>query len=225
MNTEFIAAYEQILLGNRRSYPTDYFTQTETINKKNAIDIYKYAFEVLLGWKPEDVATAINIHIINSMHLKGLFKYLDIPVEYNNHVDPKYFAALLYPERYQFNREKLDLDIYKSVLKGRMSSYPKKFFQGEDGRIRACICMSYALRNNMHFRNIQEIYATFSEKKGLKLIKENKLTLALDGFETPVDFIHDSLSPSQKDDFFYYYYKFLYLFRLECSKNKVEQGD
>lgn len=223
---EYYYAYEQFLLGYNfskmdapvRNYPRGCFADDMPASEKKAkaVLILQYAFRDILKWDADTCRVAINQEILDTMQLSNLKRYLDIPEEYNGKVDPVYFAHLIYPEKVTFDRDKLVIDIYKEVLEekeinGKKRCYPKKFFQDEDGRKRAIQCMSYALRNNTSFRNIEEVYETLSDKSK-KFLKDNKLLLAEWNFDTPIDYLQDSLAEGQQDDFLFAYYKFKYLF-------------
>ena len=77
---------------------------------------------------------------------------------------------------------------------------------------RAKICLSYVLREKLIFSNIEEVYRYFLTSKGKADIHNYYLTAAFDLFETPIDYVHQTLSSSQRDEFLFNYYKFQYLY-------------
>jgi hypothetical protein len=206
--------------------------------KKHAVEILRYAFVTLLKWTPEICVKAINKEILETMKLTNLFRYLQMPEEYNGEIDPRFFANLIFPDKVSFDRDQLVINIYKDVLSERLvecggvvrkKGYPKKFFQDENGYQRATICMNYALKSDQ-FKDLEDVYSRLSDPSR-KFIKDHKLSLAECNFETPIDFLHESLSEEQQDDFFFAYYKYRYLFNsrrgrdTDVSDNKPELND
>lgn len=238
---EYIAAYEEILMGHpfsrvrenkslktRKDYPRTCFSSTNTDqeNRANAISILQYAFKDLLGWDAEICKKAISQEVIDMMKLTNIQQYLDVPIEYNGAVDPVFYASLIYPERVFFDREQLAIDIYEDVLNERIfndrkRSYPKKFFQGQDGKDRACLCLIHALQKQS-FHNFDEVYSLLADPSK-KFLIASKLLLADSEFETPLDYLHDSLSDDDKDDFLYSYYKYKYVYAVYKSKESKEK--
>ena len=147
------------------------------------------------------------------MKLWTLVKYLHIPEEFNSRIDSHYFAHLIFPQSVPYDNEMLTLSIFAKVCSGEYYSFPKKFFQNENGVQRAIICMSYVLCHHMQFSSVKEIYSHFSSSAGVRSLKAYHLISAIELFETPIDLVHESLAKSQKNEFYYVYYKFIYLYK------------
>ena len=240
-HSEYISAYEDILLGytmRKNNSPITGFPRgcfSDDIpavkRKQYAVEILRYAFINLLKWDSDVCLKSINKKIIVAMKLDTILPYLDIPDEYNSVVDPKFFTHLIYPDKVSFDRTSLDIQIYKDILNGKLEvgkdgvmrkkSYPKRFFQDTNGYERAILCMSYALKNNGCFEDIEDVYRKLCDPVK-HFIKDNKLVLADSNFETPIDFVHDALASSQQDMFYYAYYKYRYLYL--CAKSSTNQS-
>lgn len=212
MKKELYAEYEKIVTGQKKTFSSSFFKGNEEAAKENAVFIMKYAFEKFLGWNPDDIANSVNMDILKIMKIHPLIKYLQIPDEFGGKLDPKYLAHLLYPDRIYYNDSNLALDTYKRVITTKGCSYPKKFFHDEKGVNRAKVCLSYVLREKLIFSNIEEVYRHFLTTKGRSDIRNYYLTTAFELFETPIDYVHQTLSASQRNEFLYNYYKFIYLY-------------
>lgn len=210
---ELYSEYEKIYVGIKKNLPGSFFKENPDKAKENAIAIIKYAFEIMLGWTPEDISFSVNADILKTMHLNTLVKYLQIPEEFGSKIEPKYFAHILYPDKIYFDDSGIALNIYKRILSGENIGYPKKFFHDEKGIARAKVCLSYVLREKLIFSDIEEVYKYFLTPQGKADIHNFHLNAAFALFETPIDFVHQTLAESQKNDFLYHYYKFKYLYK------------
>ena len=100
---------------------------------------------------------------------------------------------------------------YEAVQSGDITKFPKSYFVGSEGIVRAGICLQYMISNHVLVSSINELYHLFSNDQGLALLKKYKLFSAFkENFETPVDFLHFSLPAKEKNNLYLYYYKFSY---------------
>lgn len=212
MRKELCLEYDRIVTGQKKTYSSSFFKVNEEIARDNALAIMRYAFEYFLCWTPEDIANSLTFEILKIMKLHSLIKYLQIPEEFGGKLEARYYAHILYPNKIYYDDSNLALDTYKRVISIKGCSYPKKFFHDEKGVARAKICLSYVLREKLIFSNIEEVYRYFLTSKGKADIHNYYLTAAFDLFETPIDYVHQTLSSSQRDEFLFNYYKFQYLY-------------
>ena len=66
---------------------------------------------------------------------------------------------MVYPEQIHISRHELVLNVYQKVLSDKLIKYPKKFFLEADGEVNACICLLYAINQEMPSHNIEDLYA------------------------------------------------------------------
>ena len=57
------------------------------------------------------------------------------------------------------------------------------------------------------------MYSRFASSEGQKIVAEYHLLTAATLFETLIDYLHQSLSEAQRDDYLYNYYKFQIMYR------------
>ena len=203
--------YEQMLIGNSPSNPYDYFPYTAEVNMKMALDVFRYAFEQFLRWTPLEVRDYINMDILDKLKLTFFLRYIQFPVELDPGRDLFYLAWLMYPQTIHMSETDLILNVYKGVLDRSLKKYPKEFFTGNSGYVRAMVCLKYALENGRQFENLEELYAYYASPDVWKFLKEAKLdAVCKDLFRTPVEYLHECLSDAQRDEFLYHYYTFLY---------------
>lgn len=216
---ELYVEYEKLLLGKKRNLPGSFWNQNPTVSYQNALIIIRYAVEKLLCWTPLDVANALTLEMMHKMKLHVLLKYLDIPAVYESGFDAHYIAHILYPREIPYNHAQATLEIYQRVISDEARAYPKRFFHDEEGIQRARICLSYVLRNKLFFSSIEDMYERFASSEGQQILIQFHLTAAAILFETPIDYLHQSLSETQRNDFLYNYHKFQIMYHQQKRVN------
>lgn len=221
---ELYSEYEKLLLGKKKNFPGAFWHSTPAISRRNALTIIRYAVEKLLGWTPQDVADAFTLNLMHMMKLHTLLKYLDIPNVYEGGFDAEYIAHLLYPREISYDPARVTLDVYEYVISDKIHAYPKRFFYDEDGAVRAKICLSYVLRTKLFFTSLEEMYARFASQEGQQILTDYHLTNAALLFDSPLDYLHQSLSAAQKNEFLYNYYKFKLMYRQQKKDDLKNTG-
>ena len=221
MNASLMFEYELILLGKKNSFAPYFFNYNAEYNEKIALEVFRYAIEDFLGWSPEEAKTYLNMEILKIMKLDTIVRFIRFPAELNMEKDLFYIAHLLYPKQINFNGRELVLRTYKEVLDGILYKFPKEYLSGSMGVKRACICFQYMVSQFLPFNNVEEMYKFFSTTNGVKALKKYRLyAICTDIFDYPIDFLHESLSSSQKNEFFYHYYKFNIINREQITELK-----
>ena len=180
-------------------------------NEKTAIEIFKYAFEEILGWTPADVVNNLNAEVIRAMNLETPYAKLIYPRELKKERDYFYVAKICYPEKiHSFSERDIILYMYKAVLDSKNGKFPKEYFVERDGDLRAKVCLQYVLTSKEFFKNKDELYGFFAkESKASAFLKKYHLLSARSVlFESSLDYLHASLPMQQRDEFLYAYYKF-----------------
>lgn len=214
MNRGLLYEYEEILLGNKKQFSNAFFDSDMVTNKKNAVDVLRFAFEIFLKWRPEEAFRYVTKDIVDKMRLDLLYPYLDIPCEINMNRDFFYLGHLAYPNRNKLDKNALTLKVYRDLLDGVAKKFPKGYLDGADGVERACMCFQYMVKQYLYFKSIDEMYAFFASPKAIPTLRNYKLYVIENTlFDSPIDFLHESLPESQKDPFLFHYHKFQYLNR------------
>lgn len=200
--------YEEVLIGQKKRIPQNYFSMDKAGNERVAITVIRYALETLLGWSAQDAVRMFRPEYIGFMHLDQAVQNINFPCDVP-HDDTEYILYLLYPKRVDYNVKKYTIRIYESVFKGEIR-YPKDYMYGWLGMLRAKICLQYALNRDKVFKSADELYRFFASKEGRRYLKKAKLhQLYTAFFDTPLDFMHNSMPRAIKNDFLYHNYKFL----------------
>lgn len=217
---DLLYEYELILTGERLNYSSGYFVGTPENQQKVALEFVRFAVEIFLKWTPQEMEQYFDNKVIDRMKLRRVISYINFPQELNPKESLFYLAHLLYPTVFEYSPNDLVLKMYKVILAddGSRARFPKEYMRGNEGISKACICLQYMLQTNFRFKNVREMYELFASTEGGKILKQYKLYLICNQlFESPVDFIHETLIESQKNESYFYYYKFMYFYRKGVS--------
>lgn len=204
---EMIQEYENVILNNQKSFSHYYFTEDPVINQDIALAAFHYAFEVILHYDPHTLKERINIELLKTMRLYNLYmKYIVFPSELAKSRDVWYVCHLMYPEIFPNGIRENTIQMYSSLMSGHIKKFPKHVFDGNEGKIKACICLQYAINKYLSFTDIDELYDFFSQEGIMNFLKRIKLDgVCVVNYSFPIDFLHDSLPSMQKNEELYKY--------------------
>lgn len=214
--------YEQVILGKRKNYPSELFAgNTESGKELIALRFFKCIFEKYLKWTPEQAYHSLNANIIKTMKLAPLVRFIRFPPEFDPMIDCFYIVAKVYPDKFKISEKKQTEIVYKRVMNDEVSRYPKFFFEGRDGMMRALFCLRYALKEYGDFRNADEMYRHFA-LHGTDFLKKCKLydAYAINFEGKPIDFLHNCFNKYDRDAFDFIYNKYRYMSEYNEVKKK-----
>ena len=203
-----INEYEEILIGNRKKISSNYFLFDKKGNERVALSVIRYAIENLLGWDVHNAIKLFNSIYISFMKLDQMVKYIVFPSDVTKD-DTEYILYLLYPKYVDYDIKRYTLRIYEKVMNNE-GRYPKDYMYGYLGMLRAKICLQYAINQNLLFKSADDLYNFFASKDCIKYLKQNKLyQLYVSFYSTPLEYMHDSMPSSVKNEFLFHNYMFL----------------
>lgn len=223
-NTGVLYEYELILLCKKNSFSPYFFNFSPEYNERMALDVFRYAIEYYLNWSPKEASIYLDKDVLDMMKLTQILKFIRFPCELDPNRDFFYIAHLLYPKIIHFDEKELILRTYKEVLSGKLYKFPKEYLSDSMGMTRACICLQYMISQYLQFSSIEDMYHFFSTSEGTKTLKKYRLyAICTDMFEYPIDFLHESLSTKQKNEFFYRLNRFYLKNKEQLNKIKKEK--
>ena len=218
-NTDLYIEYDDIIIGKRKNFSGRFFGKDNLRSSENALEVIRYAFTRYLGWAPDVLELHLDKALMKKLHLNILMRYIDYPIDYNKDKDYFYLVSLVYSRKRVDIRSKT-IHVYEKILSGEQTKYPKGYFNGSSGIVKAGICFQYMLEHFISFSDMNDLYFLFSTHEGVSLLKEYKLySVYTEIFDTPVDFLHFSLPEQQKNNVLFSFYKFMYLYN-QTSGNK-----
>lgn len=221
--------YDLVMIGQKETCGKELFESTMNGKKEynptdeaRALKIIRYAFEYYLGWTPEQVRVNIDADILKRLKVDSMVRQrIKFPVELEPMENLQYLVHKLYPDRFYYDEKRSIEDYYDRILNGETARFKKGFFaQGDNsGRKRAEICFRRMLQMIGPFTDVHQLYDLFSSTKGNQTLAKFKLSAAArDLYGFPIDFLHDALPASERDELYYQKTRF----RIINEKQKKE---
>ena len=187
-----------IRTNSNKALPRSIFGGTKEQNHQIAVELFKHVFEKVLEWSPIDVVNFLSMKYIQDLNLQKPFNALDYPPEYKDRRCATFYVGILcYPQlRHYFNEKTIWIMEYNNNIdKGRNHyiSFDEENLNKASKKAR--FLLNYVLRTDceLQFKNIEDLYAFFSQKKAKRWLASKKLGAAVCFFESPLDYLHQSL--------------------------------
>ena len=216
---EIIREYDNILIGNKTDYSSYLFKKGAAKAEETALSIIRYALSYYLSSNTDYLSEVVNNDLMKEMKLYPLIRSIKtLPLEYKKSNEYTYLIGLAFKSKNSTVREHTIYTFSKVVGLGvrkseGISNFPKDFFSGTQGKIRAGICLQYLISRVASSKTIHDLYYMFSDTEGWELLdKYMLLRPCKDFFVTPVDYLHFALPDKNKDDLFHAYYRLCFLY-------------
>ncbi len=189
---------EQLRENSHKMLPITFFKGPKDQANEIACALFRYVFENILEWTPTEVVNYLTFEHIKQLNLSRAFNVLDYPPEYKDRrCAPFYVGILCYPQlkRYYDEQTLWIMEYNRCVDRGRNHYVNFDEDNIENARDKARFLLNHVLINDceLHFRNIEEVYAFFASKKAERWLATKKLKAAVKFFDSPLDFLHQSL--------------------------------
>lgn len=218
-------AFDEYIIGKPSSFNKQesyFYFRNKKETEENVFEICRYAIRTYSGLKMDELKDGLTEERLEALRLTKLLKKISYPPE----VKDKKLAYLLncfYPEIYPFDFAECVAKYYEKLLESKHQNFPDIYFDRQAGRERVCICLNHLIRTRLSYESIDQLYELFSKKKIHTFLKKYKLyTLCYHHFTLSVDFLHESLADSQKNEFLHHYYLFESEFKKEVRKREAE---
>lgn len=207
-----IFEYEEILMGQKQSF-TCSFNGTEKDNQIEVGNVWRYAITELLGWTPKEAVNNLTMDIVKMLCLDRTFRAINFNPSFEYKGDFKFVLRYAFPEDIHYSLRDEAISEYNHVAHINKWSgvsdeyrYPKNFFIGEDGILRAKYLLNYVIGLYLSDYSVEKLYDFFAdEKKAKRWINSKKLSVPLHlTYLDPLDYFHESLSYANQNEFYYY---------------------
>jgi hypothetical protein len=195
---------DDILVGTRKNFSPVVMAK----NSKYADSVLRYVFEDYLGMTPREVRDKLTLEIIELLRIKPVIqKQIECPAELDSDTELQYIAWHLYPQTRNATNESLIIKVYMEMLSGKRRKYPKRFFDNLTGENRAKILLKIMINEYICAESIESLYALFADNAQIiPLLNKYKLNTPIACiYESPLEYLHESLGRQGRDDLFELY--------------------
>ena len=179
--------YQRVLRGEIKQLSAKFFSDLK--NRDVYIrSILRYVIEQN-GWTKENCKEHLSKEFFKQANLTSAVKHIPCPKD-SYEDDYSYVQEFLYPDIEKGTLEERALRIYRIVLSGEKSRFPKDFFYETEecrGQKRIKICVKYLLEEklSMPLEERESLFLTNSAK-AKHLLRQNRLGILLTTiFDTP----------------------------------------
>lgn len=214
LDLNLVTQYQEMLLGERAGVTNDFKGYTP-IKRELLKGLFRFIFEEILRWTPEETNQYISLDIIRQLKADKFLQYMDFPYILSPEKDLWYLPQILYPEKHFWTEVRATARVYIEVLNRTRPKYPKGFFDESGGKRNYSICFHVFMSLTADQRqklgipdimvpnpgNAREIYEFFSTpRKYNPFLKAAKLSGACAAlFPSTWEMLHEMLPPGQKD--------------------------
>lgn len=204
-----IYEYERLLIGKKEHFAVHIFPDGEEQKDKTAIEIMRYGIEKYLGWSKEQIAANLNYEILKKLKLTELIPLIIHPPEIILERDIFFIINRIFPGLREYDFREIVINVYKKILSEESGRFPKGFFEGEEGELRAGLCLQYAISQEKVFSSLEEAYKFFASPEANAFLKRMRLTGPLMTlYSTPLDYFYQMVSKEDQSEFLYHYARF-----------------
>ena len=201
----YLREYDEVLMGKRKTYSASCMNKSQ--GPRISADMLHYIFSYYLRWTPEQVRDCLTPEIVKAMRLESLINRIPAPPEIDRETDLYFIAWHIYPHTVNISKAELVVKVYMDVLSGRASKFPKNYFDGNDGYVRARLLFLIMVREYLSFESQEAMYAHFASDIGRRAIQQYKLNVPLrELYSSPLDYLHDALPQQQRSEELYVRY-------------------
>lgn len=192
----FLKEYDDMLLGKRKSF------SAALLDRENEATVcaglLRRIFKHYLHWTPTQIRDCLTLEIAERMCLMPFIRRLNCPPELDNQKDLFFVAWELYPETKNVSEPDLIRRVYQNLLDGTIQRFPKGYFDGYKGMLRAHLIFKTVfneyLVSNYSITSLEDAYDLFTSPDILSIIEKYKLTtLVRSKFEIPLNLLHSAL--------------------------------
>ena len=211
--TRAIRNYEKLLTGetNKLTLKGSVLNPDELGKRaeldRNARSLVAFAVNYVLQWSPLEAYEHITDDIAKKLRFDEIARYMIFQqgVSKKNY---KYMISRAFPNEVKFNPSDQIIDIYKDLLRGDINKFPRFIFDTETGDTSASKLLFYYLNNHLAIADINALYDTFGDPKTAnQILRKAKLQrVCAEFYDSPLDYLHHSLPPEQRNLFLYGHY-------------------
>lgn len=215
-----ISLYQNHVL---KGFPKIRLSGSDSEKELVSLHVIRYIIGHILGWTPSDAFYHLTHDIVKATHMDIFIKHLQFPKGLVSD-ELQYLAHYVYPKEYAAKEE--IREIYKKIRQGEMRRFPKYYFEGNLGQRNARTVLIEFVNQFLYVRDTEDLYAKFADNAYIsrKMNEAKIFHLYSNHFFSPLQFLHESLTVSERDDFLYGYYEFTQAFNKAIAEESAKKN-
>lgn len=201
-------------------------TEISKVKEANALAVVRYAVSGILKWTPQEAMDCMTVEIAKQLRLDVIAKYVRYPNDLSRSKDYAWLIHRAFPDETTYDISREAVQLYDRVLRGELSRFPKRIFEGENGAKKLSILLRVYISNNIPSASVEELYDIFGDPAvGNARLHEAKLYYPChESYETPLDYLNQALG-TQNDDFLYNFYSYMIALKSVDADLRREEKD
>ena len=181
MISEWVHSAEKNTLKNFK-LPKICFAYNAEENEKQALEMFRYVFEEVLGWNPAEAINYMSKEFVTNMGLNTAFKAIIFPDSIPAASRYPYIIEKCYPgQTPKFNAKRLMVMKYNQYLSSILKQIPPKEFKCKNAPEVANLWLETYMNSHFDERltDLEKAYKFFASADGEKYIAQAKLKNAI----------------------------------------------
>lgn len=197
----------------------------ESYKEHEALKVVKYIINYILCWSPQEAADHMTKEIFEKTHLSEMTKYIAYPKDIDPDTDYAWLIKRAFPKDVNYDISTQIRKLYEKIQNGEIKRFPKKVFYDHNGSLKLSILLNDFISTNIPSSSIEDLYIIFSDQaKSNKMLKKANLYYAYkDFYDTPLEYLHESLGIYQ-DNFLYSYYQLMEILKNIDCKDDIQEN-
>ena len=212
--TTVLYEYTEILLGQRRNYSINFFhSGSSEEDEENAVKFIRTAVRAFLRCYSLEAAYAtVTPALIKRMKLETAMSHIHVPQFVLPGKRTEYRIARVFQPG--FNKEHwIAAQLCEGIIQKKVTKFPKFYMSDFEGYERAKQCLNYFVRHDMNMALIRicDLYKFSATPQFNTFLRDRLLqNVRIRFFDSPVEFLHESLSEDCQNDAYYHMYETIY---------------
>ncbi len=212
--TTVLYEYTEILLGQRRNYSINFFhSGSSEEDEENAVKFIRTAVRAFLRCYSLEAAYAtVTPALIKRMKLETAMNHIHVPQFVLPGKRTEYRIARVFQPG--FNKEHwIAAQLCEGIIQKKVTKFPKFYMSDFEGYERAKQCLNYFVRHDMNMALIRicDLYMFSATPQFNTFLRDRLLqNVRIRFFDSPVEFLHESLSEDCQNDAYYHMYETIY---------------
>lgn len=168
----------------------------------------KTAIEKGLGYTFEVAVDRVTYEQLEKLGcINAIKKYFEVPSGVDIKRDTDWIVSYAFNKEYDYKT--FALRLYKRIRNGKLRGFPRNYFEGMMGKRKAAVILRDFISTDIVAHDMNELYELFASRSIYSALDKAGLAdVCTNYYASPLDFLHESLSPSERSTMLYNIYSY-----------------